>query len=216
MKAHDGMARIFGTGPVIAVVTIDRAADAVPLAQALSAGGIRVIEVTLRTPAALAAIAAIAAMTRRGLDAIVGAGTVRTAEDMLAAGVAGAHFLVSPGYTEVLNEAARAAAVPWLPGVATASEIMRAHGAGHAHLKFFPAEAAGGQRAVRAFATVFPEVVFCPTGGVDAQNAPAYLALPNVGCVGGSWVAPAAAIARGDWDEIQELASRAAPLGSAT
>ena len=213
MRAHDDIARILGTGPVIAVVTIDRAADAVPLARGLSAGGIRVIEVTLRTPAALAAITAIA---RSGLDAIVGAGTVRTPDDMRAAGAAGAQFLVSPGYTEVLNEAARAAVVPWLPGVATASEVMTAHAAGHVHLKFFPAEAAGGQRALRAFATVFPELVFCPTGGVDAQNAQAYLALPNVACVGGSWVTPPAAILRGEWDEIQALASRAAQLKRAT
>jgi 2-dehydro-3-deoxyphosphogluconate aldolase / (4S)-4-hydroxy-2-oxoglutarate aldolase len=209
MRAHDGMARILGAGPVVAVVTIDREADAMSLARALSTGGIRVIEVTLRTPAALAAITAIA---RSGVDAIVGAGTVRTPDDLRSAGAAGAQFFVSPGYTEALNEAARAAVVPWLPGVATASEIMTAHGGGHVHLKFFPAEAAGGQRALRAFATVFPEVVFCPTGGVDVKNAPGYLALPNVACVGGSWVAPTAAIARGDWDEIQELASRAAEL----
>jgi 2-dehydro-3-deoxyphosphogluconate aldolase / (4S)-4-hydroxy-2-oxoglutarate aldolase len=207
-----GIAEILAAGPVIAVATIDRAADAMPLARALGMGGIRVIEVTLRTPAALAAITAIAAMARSGLDVIVGAGTVRTPDDVRTAVRAGAQFLVSPGYTEVLNESARAAVVPWLPGVATASEIMAAEGAGHAHLKFFPAEAAGGQRALRAFATVFPEVVFCPTGGVDAQNAQAYLALPNVACVGGSWLAPPAAMVRGDWDEIQQLASRAAHL----
>lgn len=197
---------------VVAVVTIERATDALPLADALCAGGVRVIEITLRSDAARAAIEAVA---KARPEAIVGAGTVRDARSLRGARDAGAQFVVSPGFTPALHAAAAAAAVPWLPGVATASEILLAQEAGHALLKFFPAEAAGGPRALRAFAAVFPEVAFCPTGGVTAENLRGYLELPNVACVGGTWLAPQALIARQDWAGIQELAARAVELAQA-
>jgi 2-dehydro-3-deoxyphosphogluconate aldolase/(4S)-4-hydroxy-2-oxoglutarate aldolase len=197
---------------VIAVVTIERAEDAVPLASALCAGGVRVIEVTLRSAAALSAIEEIA---RRCPDVVVGAGTLRRAEDLGRACDAGAQFLVSPGYADFLHAAARVLAAPWLPGVATASEVLLAQRSGYNLLKFFPAEAAGGPVALRAFATVFPGVAFCPTGGITAQSAQAYLALPNVSCVGGTWVAPHAMLARRDWQSIQTLASEAGALARA-
>lgn len=209
MSATVRIADVFAAGPVIAVATIERAADAVPLARALSGGGVRVVEVTLRTSAALAAIEAIAAS---GLQTIVGAGTVRAAADVENARAAGAQFLVSPGYTAALRKAAEAAAVPWLPAVATASEILVARDAGFTHLKFFPAESAGGPKALRAFAAVFPEIAFCPTGGVTAENVRGYLELPNVVCVGGTWLAPPALIAAQEWSKIQELAARAVEL----
>ena len=212
MSAVRTIAEVLGAERVIAVVTIERPADAVPLANALCAGGVRVIEVTLRTDAALAAIERIAA----GCEAaIVGAGTARTAADFTAARAAGARFVVSPGYTPTLAKAARASALPWLPGVATASEILVAQEAGHTALKFFPAEAAGGARALRAFAAVFPDVEFCPTGGVTAENVRGYLELPNVVCVGGTWLAPPALIATQGWSKIQELAARAVELARA-
>ena len=198
---------------VVAVVTIERATDALPLAAALSAGGVRVIEITLRSEAARAAIEAV---TKARPEVIVGAGTVRDARSLRGARDAGAQFVVSPGFTPALHAAAAAAALPWLPGVATASEILLAQEAGHALLKFFPAEAAGGPRALRAFAAVFPEVKFCPTGGVTAENVRGYLELPNVACVGGAWLAPPALIATQDWAKIQELASKAVELARAT
>ena len=197
---------------VVAVVTVERAADALPLADALCAGGVGVIEVTLRSDAACSAIEAIA---KARPDATVGAGTVRDALHLRAARDAGAQFVVSPGFTPALHAAAVAAALPWLPGVATASEILLAQEAGHALLKFFPAEAAGGPRALRAFAAVFPEIGFCPTGGVTAENVRGYLELPNVVCVGGTWLAPAALIAARQWSKIQELAARAVELARA-
>jgi 2-dehydro-3-deoxyphosphogluconate aldolase/(4S)-4-hydroxy-2-oxoglutarate aldolase len=196
-------------GPVIAVVTIEAAADALPLARALCAGGIRVVEVTLRSDAALTAIERIAADPG---EAIVGAGTARSARDIAAACAAGARFVVSPGFTQSLDAAARSAGAAWLPGVATASEIQLAWEARRALLKFFPAEASGGTRALRAFATVFPDVGFCPTGGVTAQNLVAYLEQPNVVCVGGSWVAPRDALSARDWQKIQGLAAQAVAL----
>ncbi len=192
---------------VVAVVAIERAADALPLADALCAGGVRVIEVTLRTDAALSAIELI---RRERPDAIVGAGTVLEAHGRRAARDAGAQFVVSPGFTPALHAAAVAAAVPWMPGVATASEILLAQEAGHALLKFFPAEAAGGTRALRAFGAVFPSVGFCPTGGVTAENVRAYLELPNVVCVGGTWLASAALTAAHEWARVRELAAEAA------
>jgi 2-dehydro-3-deoxyphosphogluconate aldolase/(4S)-4-hydroxy-2-oxoglutarate aldolase len=195
---------------VVAVVTIERAADALPLADALCAGGVRVIEITLRTDAAFSAIEQI---RKARPEAIVGAGTVRDARSMRASRDAGAQFVVSPGFTSALHAAAQGAALPWLPGVATASEILLAQEAGHALLKFFPAEAAGGARALRAFATVFPEVRFCPTGGVTPENVGGYLELPNVVCVGGSWLAPPALMAAHKWAQIQELAARAVAFG---
>jgi len=195
--------------PVVAIVTIESVADAVPLARALVAGGIRAIEVTLRTPAALAAIEAVA---RALPDAIVGAGTVRSAADVAAAARAGARFAVSPGYSAEVGAACAAAALAFLPGVATATEVMRASADGHRFLKFFPAEAAGGMAMLRALAGPFPDVAFCPTGGIDARNAPAYLALPNVRAVGGSWLVPADALAARDWARIAGLARSARAL----
>jgi len=213
MSGASTLREIVNVGRVIAVVTIERAADAVPLANALCAGGIRVIEVTLRTHTALDAIERIAS----GCEAaIVGAGTARAAADFAAARAAGARFAVSPGFTPALHAAVAKAALPWLPGVATASEILLAREAGHALLKFFPAEAAGGTRALRAFAAVFPEVGFCPTGGVTAENARSYLELPNVVCVGGTWVAPPALAAAREWSKIQALAAEAVRLGPAS
>jgi len=212
VTGESALAKIFETQRIVAVATIERAADALPLADALFAGGVRVIEVTLRTAAACAAIERIRSARP---DAIVGAGTARDARGFRAARDAGAQFVVSPGFTPALHEAAGAAALPWLPGVATASEILLAHEAGHALLKFFPAEAAGGTRALSAFASVFPEVVFCPTGGVTAENVRSYLELPNVVCVGGTWLAPPALMAAEQWAKIQELAARAVELARA-
>ena len=180
-----------------------------PLADALCAGGVRVIEITLRSDAARSAIEAVA---KARPEVVVGAGTVRDARSLRAARDAGAQFAVSPGFTPALHAAAAAAALPWLPGVATASEILLAQEAGHALLKFFPAEAAGGTRALRAFASVFPEVGFCPTGGVTAENVSSYLELPNVVCVGGTWLAPQALVAAQHWSKIHELAARAVEL----
>ncbi len=198
------LAKIFENQRIVAVVTIAHAADALPLADALRAGGVRAIEVTLRSDAACSAIEAIA---KARPDAIVGAGTVRDARAFRAARDAGAHFVVSPGFTPALHAAAVGTALPWLPGVATASEILLAQEAGHALLKFFPAEAAGGPRALRAFGAVFPEVRFCPTGGVTAENLGGYLELPNVACVGGTWLAPSALIDAHSWSKILERAA---------
>jgi 2-dehydro-3-deoxyphosphogluconate aldolase / (4S)-4-hydroxy-2-oxoglutarate aldolase len=203
------LAKILENQRVVAVVTIERAADALPLADALCAGGVRAIEVTLRSEAACSAIEAIA---KARPDAIVGAGTVRDARTLGAARDAGAQFVVSPGFTPALHAAAVGAALPWLPGVATASEILLAQEAGHALLKFFPAEAAGGPRALRAFGAVFSEVRFCPTGGVTGENLRAYLELPNVACVGGTWLAPPALIDAHSWSKIQDLAARAVDI----
>ncbi len=193
-------------GPVIAVLTIERADDAVPLARALAAGGVKVLEVTLRTSEALAAIAAIA---REVPEAIVGAGTVLTPRDLERAEQAGARFAVSPGLTEPLIEAAADSALPFLPGVATASELMRGLDAGLEHFKFFPAEAAGGAAVLKALQGPFAQCRFCPTGGITPVNAGAYLALPNVLCVGGGWLAPLEAITAGDWGRITDLARAA-------
>lgn len=202
----DPLDDIMTAAPVIPVLAIDSPERAVPLARALVAGGLPVLEVTLRTADALLCIAAIA---RDVPEAVVGAGTVLTAEDLMAVGEAGARFAVSPGLTDALAQAARAAPVPLLPGVATASEIMGARAAGFERLKFFPAEAAGGIAALKSFAGPFPSVRFCPTGGVGARNLRAYLALPNVLCAGGSWVAPNAAVQQGDWAGIERLAAAA-------
>ena len=198
-----------GHGPVIPVIVIERAVDAVPLARALAAGGVRVLEVTLRTAAALAAIEAIA---RAVPDAIVGAGTVRNADDARAAQAAGARFAVSPGWSDGVGAACRALGLPLLPGTATASEVMRAADQGHRFLKFFPAGAAGGVAMLKAWAGPFADVSFCPTGGVSVANAPDYLALPNVRVVGGSWLTPPDAIAAGDWPRITALAAAASAL----
>jgi 2-dehydro-3-deoxyphosphogluconate aldolase/(4S)-4-hydroxy-2-oxoglutarate aldolase len=190
-------------GPVIPVIVIDRLADAVPLARALVAGGVRVLEVTLRTPVALEAIAAIAKAVP---EALVGAGTVRSVADAHAAKAAGAVFAVSPGYTAEIGAACRALELPLLPGVATASEVMAAQADGLSFLKFFPATAAGGVPLLKALAGPFTDVVFCPTGGISLKTAPDFLALPNVKVCGGSWLTPADAVAAGDWGRITALA----------
>jgi 2-dehydro-3-deoxyphosphogluconate aldolase/(4S)-4-hydroxy-2-oxoglutarate aldolase len=195
---------------VIPVLTIEREADAVPLARALLDGGLRVVEVTLRTPAALAAIAAIA---REVPQVFVGAGTVQRPSDVVQACAAGARFLVSPGMTPELAAAALATELPYLPGVATPSEIMTARDLGISFLKLFPAEAVGGLALLQALAPVFPGVAFCPTGGIDERAAAKYLTLPNVPMVGGSWMAPKEAVAAGDWATVRCLAERAAAIG---
>jgi 2-dehydro-3-deoxyphosphogluconate aldolase / (4S)-4-hydroxy-2-oxoglutarate aldolase len=200
---------ILQAGPVMPVVVIDEAARAVPLARALVAGGIRAIEITLRTGAALDAIQAIA---RDVPYAIPGVGTALTAADVLAALEAGAKFIVSPGATPALTEAALGSGLPFLPGIATASELMVGMAAGLSAFKFFPAAQAGGVEGLKALAGPFPNVRFCPTGGVSAANAAAYLALANVACVGGSWIAPREAIAAGDFARIEALAREASRL----
>jgi 2-dehydro-3-deoxyphosphogluconate aldolase / (4S)-4-hydroxy-2-oxoglutarate aldolase len=203
MSYRDSMASILAASPVIPVVTISDVAHAVPLAKALVRGGVRVVEVTLRTPAALKAIEAIASGAP---DILLGAGTVVTDAHLRDAEQAGAAFAISPGSTPALLAAAQSAKIPFLPGVATPSEIMRAIEAGYDHLKFFPAAVFGGTDALKAFSGPFPTLRFCPTGGISAENAMRYLALPNVVCVGGSWLTPAAAVAAGNWAEIERLA----------
>jgi 2-dehydro-3-deoxyphosphogluconate aldolase/(4S)-4-hydroxy-2-oxoglutarate aldolase len=205
------MHAIFQGTTVIPVVTVPRAADAVPLASALLRAGLRVIEVTLRTPEALAAIGEIA---RKLPDVVVGAGTVLTGADVTRAVEAGAHFLVSPGLTPDLVAAGLASELPYVPGAVTPSEVIAAREHGFSLLKFFPAAASGGLEALRQLAPVFPGIAFCPTGGVGEANAADYLALPNVPLVGGSWMAPAEAVASGDWAGIEERARRAARLSS--
>ena len=206
------MHALFRGIPVIPVLTIDRERDAVPLARALCEGGLPVIEITLRTPAAMAAIEAI----RRELPQItVGAGTLQRAADVAAAVHAGARFLVSPGMTPELAASALATELPYLPGVATPSEVMAARALGICFMKLFPAEALGGAAFLRALAPVFPGIAFCPTGGIDERLAADYLALPNVPIVGGSWMAPKEAILAGDWGRIRRLAERAAAIGRA-
>ena len=205
------MREIMARAAVIPVLTIERDADAVPIARALCAGGLTVLEVTLRTAAALPAITAM----RKALpQAIVGAGTLTTPEDFERVAAAGAQFAVTPGLTEELAVAGRDAGLPLLPGVATASELLAARAAGFFALKFFPAEPAGGTAMLSAFAPVFSDVVFCPTGGITRESAPRYLALKNVVCVGGSWVTPAAAVKAGDWAQIETLARDASTLKS--
>ena len=200
---------LFAPAPVIPVLTIERADDAVPLARALVAGGLPVLEVTLRTAAALDAIAAI---VRDVPLATVGAGTVTSPADIAHALDAGAQFLVSPGTPPRLAAAFADAGVPILPGCATVSEAMALADAGFRAVKFFPAEAAGGTGWLKAVAAPLPALRFCPTGGVDARNAAAYLALPNVPGVGGSWVAPRDAVAAGDFTRITALAREAGAL----
>jgi 2-dehydro-3-deoxyphosphogluconate aldolase/(4S)-4-hydroxy-2-oxoglutarate aldolase len=204
------IAEILKLSPVIPVLTIDSADVAVPLARALVAGGLRVLEVTLRTDAALTAISAIA---RAVPEAVVGAGTVLNADDYKRACDSGARFIVSPGLTDAVRDVAKKHSVPLLPGVVTASEIMRGLDAGLTHFKFFPAESSGGAAAVKAFGGPFAQVRFCPTGGVTPDNARDYLALKNVVCVGGTWLAPKQLVDGQDWTAITELASAAAALG---
>lgn len=203
---------VMGDAPVIPVIVLKELAHAVPLARALVAGGIRMLEVTLRTPVALACMEAIA---REVPDAVLGAGTVRTASDARSAAAAGARFLVSPGYTSALGQASRDLGLPLLPGVATGGEIMACMDDGLLAMKFFPALQAGGSAMLQAWAGPFPEVRFCPTGGITPALAPEFLALPNVTCVGGSWLVPADAIAQGDWGRIEQLARTARALRAA-
>jgi len=197
------------TGPVIPVIVIDRLEDAVPLARALVAGGVRVLEVTLRTPVALRAIEAIAGQVE---GAIVGVGTLTRPQDFTDAISAGAVFGVSPGLTPALVDAAQASGMPLLPGVMTPSDVIAARAAGFNQLKLFPAQQAGGIGMLKALGGPFPDVTFCPTGGISLATAPEFLALPNVACVGGSWLTPAQAVAAGDWDSITVLAREAARL----
>jgi len=204
------MHALFRGTSVIPVLTIERERDAVPLARALGEGGLGLIEIALRTPAATAAIAAIA---RELPHIIVGAGTLQRAADVAASVHAGARFLVSPGTTPELAASALASELPYLPGVATPSEVMMARALGICLMKLFPAEALGGIGFLQALAPVFPGVVFCPTGGIDERAAADYLSLPNVPMVGGSWMAPKDAIAAGDWPRIRRLAERAAAIG---
>lgn len=195
--------------PVIPVIVLQKVEHAVPMARALVAGGIRMLEVTLRTPVALQCMEAIA---RDVPDAVVGAGTVRSPADAQAAQLAGARFAVSPGYTASVGRACHELGLPLLPGVATGSEIMQAQEDGYTELKFFPAMQAGGLAMLKAWGGPFGDVRFCPTGGVSAANAPEFLALPNVACVGGSWLVPADALEQGDWARITALAQAAKHL----
>ncbi len=191
-------------GPVIPVIVIQRLEDAVPLAEALVAGGVRVLEVTLRTPVALKAMEA---MARAVPQAIVGAGTVRTAADARAARDAGCKFAVSPGFTDTVAKACQEVDLPLLPGVSTASEVMQAGDQGYKFLKLFPAVPVGGVNLLKALAGPFPDVVFCPTGGISLETAPQFLSLPNVKVCGGSWLTPQDAIDAGDWARITKLAA---------
>ncbi|MFE9455595.1 bifunctional 4-hydroxy-2-oxoglutarate aldolase/2-dehydro-3-deoxy-phosphogluconate aldolase [Streptomyces californicus] len=204
-------ASVLDLAPVVPVVVLHDAADAVPLARALVAGGLPAIEVTLRTPAALASIRAMAAEVP---DAVVGAGTVISPEHVRDTVDAGARFLVSPGWTDALLEAMKASGVPFLPGVSTTSEVVALLERGVREMKFFPAEAAGGTAYLKALSAPLPQARFCPTGGISLASAPSYLALPNVGCVGGSWMVPGDAVAAKDWDRVARLAAEAAALAS--
>ncbi len=195
--------QVMQDAPVIPVIVLNDVAHAVPMARALVAGGVRMLEVTLRTAQALACIEAIA---RDVPEAVVGAGTVRSKADALAAARAGARFAVSPGYTNAVGQACRDAGLALLPGVATGSEIMMAQEDGFTELKFFPAMQAGGMAMLKAWSGPFFDVKFCPTGGVTLNNAPEFLALPNVVCVGGSWLVPVEAMAKGDWASVTQLA----------
>ncbi|MDX3065709.1 MULTISPECIES: bifunctional 4-hydroxy-2-oxoglutarate aldolase/2-dehydro-3-deoxy-phosphogluconate aldolase [Streptomyces] len=202
-------ASVLDLAPVVPVVVLEDAADAVPLARALVAGGLPAIEVTLRTAAALDAIRAIAAEVP---GAVVGAGTVISARNVTETVSAGARFLVSPGWTDTLLDAMEASGVPFLPGVSTTSEVVALLERGVTEMKFFPAEAAGGTAYLKALSSPLPQARFCPTGGISPASAPAYLALPNVGCVGGSWMVPGDAIASKDWARVQRLAREASAL----
>ncbi|MEJ8859296.1 bifunctional 4-hydroxy-2-oxoglutarate aldolase/2-dehydro-3-deoxy-phosphogluconate aldolase [Variovorax robiniae] len=201
--------QVMRDAPVIPVIVLHDVAHAVPLARALVAGGIRMLEVTLRTPQALQCIEAIA---KEVPEAVAGAGTIRSAADAQASALAGAKFGVSPGYTRAVGKACHDLGLPLLPGVATGSEIMMAQEDGFTELKFFPAMQAGGLPMLKAWQGPFGDVTFCPTGGVSLANAPDFLALSNVACVGGSWIVPTDAIAKGDWARIETLAREASQL----
>lgn len=200
---------VLAASPVMPVIVLERVADAVPLAKALVSGGIRVLEVTLRTPVALACVSAIRDAVP---DAIVGVGTIASAADMEASKDAGAAFGVSPGASPALLKKAAELGFPFLPGVMTPSDVMAAIDAGYTAMKLFPAREAGGIGMLKALGGPFPHVVFCPTGGIDASSAPDFLALSNVACVGGSWLAPQSLVAKQDWAQIERLARAAATL----
>lgn len=205
LRILDILARV----PVVPVLVVEDARQAVSLARALVAGGLNVLEVTLRTPAALRVIEAMRAAAP---EAIIGAGTLTRPHDFSDALSAGAQFAVTPGYTATLGEAAARAGIALLPGIMTPSDILAARAGGHEALKFFPAEPAGGVAMLRAFAGPFADVKFCPTGGITREGASQYLELSNVVCVGGSWLAPRVLIERGDWGAIEQLAREAAAL----
>lgn len=202
--------QIVKVAPVVPVMVVERIEDAVPLATALYNGGLKVLEITLRTPCALDAITAMVEALPE--DAVIGAGTIITPADLEKAVKAGSTFLVSPGTTPALIEAAKASSVPLLAGVATPTEAMNLYVQGFTHQKFFPAEAAGGVPMLKSIAGPLPQITFCPTGGIDLAKAPSYLALPNVHCVGGTWMAPKELMKAGRWDEIERLAREAASL----
>ncbi len=202
--------QILKVAPVVPVMVVERIEDAVPLARALYAGGLKVLEITLRTPCALDAITAM--VEALPADAVIGAGTIITPKDLEAAIKAGSTFLVSPGTTPALIEAAKGNPIPLLAGVATPTEAMNLYVQGFTHQKFFPAEAAGGVPMLKSIGGPLPQITFCPTGGIDLARAPSYLALPNVACVGGTWMAPKELMKAGRWDEIERLAREAASL----
>jgi 2-dehydro-3-deoxyphosphogluconate aldolase/(4S)-4-hydroxy-2-oxoglutarate aldolase len=202
--------QIVKVAPVVPVMVVERIEDAVPLARALYNGGLKVLEITLRTPCALDAISAMVEALPD--DAVIGAGTVITPADLEKAVKAGSTFLVSPGTTPALIEAAKSSSIPLLAGVATPTEAMNLYVQGFTHLKFFPAEAAGGVPMLKSIGGPLPQITFCPTGGIDLAKAPSYLALPNVACVGGTWMAPKELMKAGRWDEIERLAREAASL----
>lgn len=197
---------LFEQGPVVPVIVIKDLADAVPMAKALLAGGIKVLEVTLRTPVALDAIRLLSTEVP---DAIVGAGTVTTAAQLQQVVEAGARFAISPGLTRELLQAGKDAAIPLIPGIASISELMEGTGLGYTHFKFFPAEAAGGVKTLKSIHGPFSDIRFCPTGGINEKNFKDYLALPNVKCVGGSWIVPDDAVAAKDWQRITNLCQAA-------
>jgi 2-dehydro-3-deoxyphosphogluconate aldolase/(4S)-4-hydroxy-2-oxoglutarate aldolase len=205
-----GEPHLFATvGPVVPVVVLDDAAQAVPLARALAAGGVKVMEVTLRTPAGVAAIERVAAEVP---EVLVGAGSVRTPQELDAVCAVGASFVVLPGAPPRLLDAALDSGVPVVPGASTVTEMMTLAERGIALMKFFPAEACGGARFLSAVAAPLPGLRFCPTGGVTAASAPSYLSLPTVACVGGSWLTAPHLLATGDWAKVTDLATAAAAL----
>ena len=197
---------IFAAGPVVPVLVINDVEKAVPLAKALMEGGIKVLEVTLRTPAAIDVIKRIAEEVP---DSLIGAGTVTNAQQLKAVIEAGAKFAISPGMTADLLKAGMDADIPLIPGISSTSDLMKGKDAGYTHMKFFPAEASGGVKAIKSISGPFPDVTFCPTGGIGPNNYNDYLALNNVKCVGGSWLAPDDAIETGDWARITQLAKEA-------
>lgn len=197
---------IFAAGPVVPVLVINDVEKAVPLAKALMEGGIKVLEVTLRTPAAIDVIKRIA---QEVPDSLIGAGTVTNAQQLKAVVEAGAKFAISPGMTADLLKAGMDSEIPLIPGISSTSDLMKGKDAGYTHMKFFPAEASGGVKTIKSISGPFPDVTFCPTGGIGPNNYNDYLALNNVKCVGGSWLAPDDAIESGDWARITQLAKEA-------